>query len=222
MENMELQESSDLKKGKYVASVKRDEKLLKTFVKFSNQARHPRTTVYMITVGAMLIALPIANKEIALPGVIICYVMGTLMVLIGLFRHYIGTYMLKSNPQTKLGEEITYIFGNTDIKTDKAGVIEKLGSYSKIYRLWEDEKHFYIGINEDDLVVLPKKKFVSGDVSKFQEFLLEKSGATYTWQPTRIDNVIKHNINQFKWNMQKQREEAQQRAEERAQKRKKK
>ena len=68
MENMELQESSDLKKGKYVASVKRDEKLLKTFVKFSNQARHPRTTVYMITVGAMLIALPIANKGIALPG----------------------------------------------------------------------------------------------------------------------------------------------------------
>ena len=83
MENMELQESSDLKKGKYVASVKRDEKLLKTFVKFSNQVRHPRTTVYMITVGAMLIALPIANKGIALPGVIICYVMGTLMVLMG-------------------------------------------------------------------------------------------------------------------------------------------
>ena len=222
MENMELQESSDLKKGKYVASVKRDEKLLKTFVKFSNQARHPRTTVYMITVGAMLIALPIANKGIALPAVIICYFMGTLMVLIGLFRHYIGTYMLKSNQQTKLGEEITYIFGNTDIKTDKAGVIEKLGSYSKIYRLWEDEKHFYIGINEDDLVVLPKNDFITGEVSEFRDFLLEKSGATYTWQPTRIDNVIKHNINQFKWNMQKQREEAQQRAEERVQKRNKK
>lgn len=222
MENMELQESSDLKKGKYVASVKRDEKLLKTFVKFSNQARHPRTTVYMITVGAMLIALPIANKGIALPGVIICYVMGTLMVLMGLFRHYIGMHMLKSNPETKLGEEITYIFGNTDIKTDKEGILEKLGSYSKIYRLWEDEKHFYIGINEDDLVVLSKNDFVTGEVSEFRDFLLEKSGATYTWQPTRIDNVIKHNINQFKWNMQKQREEAQQRAEERAQKRKKK
>lgn len=222
MENIELQEGSELKKGKYVVSVKRDEKLLKTFVKFSNQVRHPRTTVYMITVGAMLIALPIANKGIALPGVIICYVMGTLMVLMGLFRHYIGMHMLKSNPETKLGEEITYIFGNTDIKTDKSGVIEKLGSYSKIYRLWESEKIFYIGINEDDLVVLPKENFVSGDAREFRDFLLEKSGAIYTWQPTRIDNVIKHNINQFKWRMQKQREEAEQRAEERAQKRKKK
>lgn len=222
MENIELQEGSELKKGKYVASVKRDEKLLKTFVKFSNQVRHPRTTVYMITVGAMLIALPIANKGIALPGVIICYVMGTLMVLMGVFRHYIGTYMLKSNPQTKLGEEITYIFGNTDIKTDKEGTLEKLGSYSKVYRLWESEKIFYIGINEDDLVVLPKEDFVSGDVSEFSEFLLEKSGATYTWQPKRIDNVIKYNINQFKKNMQKQREEVQEKAEERAKKKNKK
>ena len=207
MENVKLQENSDFKKGKYVVPVKRDEKLLKTFVKFSNQTRHPRTTVYLITVGSMLIALPIANKEIALAGVIICYVMGALMVLMGVFRHRIGVYMLKSNPQTKLDEELTYIFGNTDVKTERNGELEKLGSYASIYRLWEDEKFFYIGINEDDLVVLPKANFEVGDVSTFREFILEKSGATFTWQPKRVDNVIKHNITQFKWRMQKQREE---------------
>jgi len=207
MENVKLQENSDFRKGKYVVPVKRDEKLLKTFVKFSNQTRHPRTTVYLVTVGAMLIALPIANKEIALAGVIICYVMGALMVLMGVFRHHIGVYMLKSNPQTKLDEEFTYIFGNTDVKTERNGELEKLGSYASIYRLWEDEKFFYIGINEDDLVVLPKTNFEVGDVSTFREFILEKSGATFTWQPKRLDNVIKHNIAQFKWRMQKQKEE---------------
>ena len=207
MENVKLQENGDFRKGKYVVPVKRDEKLLKTFVKFSNQTRHPRTTVYLVTVGAMLIALPIANKEIALAGVIICYVMGALMVLMGVFRHHIGVYMLKSNPQTKLDEELTYIFGNTDVKTERNGELEKLGSYASIYRLWEDEKFFYIGINEDDLVVLPKTNFEVGDVSTFREFILEKSGATFTWQPKRLDNVIKHNIAQFKWRMQKQKEE---------------
>lgn len=207
MENVKLQENSDFRKGKYVVPVKRDEKLLKTFVKFSNQTRHPRTTVYLVTVGAMLMALPIANKEIAVAGVIICYVMGALMVLMGVFRHHIGVYMLKSNPQTKLDEELTYIFGNTDVKTEKNGELEKLGSYASIYRLWEDEKFFYIGINEDDLVVLPKANFEVGDVSTFREFILEKSGATFTWQPKRVDNVIKHNIAQFKWRIQKQREE---------------
>ena len=207
MENVKLQENGDFRKGKYVVPVKRDEKLLKTFVKFSNQTRHPRTTVYLVTVGAMLIALPIANKEIALAGVIICYVMGALMVLMGVFRHHIGVYMLKSNPQTKLDEELTYIFGNTDVKTERNGELEKLGSYASIYRLWEDEKFFYIGINEDDLVVLPKTNFEVGDVSTFREYILEKSGATFTWQPKRLDNVIKHNIAQFKWRMQKQKEE---------------
>lgn len=207
MENVKLQENSDFRKGKYVVPVKRDEKLLKTFVKFSNQTRHPRTTVYLVTVGTMLIALPIANKEIALAGVIICYVMGALMVLMGMFRHHIGVYMLKSNPQTKLDEELTYIFGNTDVKTERNGELEKLGSYASIYRLWEDEKFFYIGINEDDLLVLPKANFEVGDVSAFRDYILEKSGATFTWQPKRVDNVIKNNIAQFKWRMQKQKEE---------------
>ena len=207
MENKELREEQSNVKGKYIVPVTRDEKLLKTFVKFSNQARHPRTTVYLVTVGAMLIALPIANKEIALAGVIICYVMGALMVLMGVLRHHIGVYMLKSNPQTKLDEELTYIFGNTDVKTERNGELEKLGSYASIYRLWEDEKFFYIGINEDDLVVLPKTNFEVGDVSAFRDYILEKSGATFTWQPKRVDNVIKNNIAQFKRRMQKQKEE---------------
>ena len=207
MENKELREEQSNVKGKYIVPVTRDEKLLKTFVKFSNQTRHPRTTVYMVTVGTMLIALPIANEGIALVGEIICYVMGALMVLMGVFRHHIGVYMLKSNPQTKLDEELTYIFGNTDVKTERNGELEKLGSYASVYRLWEDEKFFYIGINEDDLLVLPKTNFEVGDVSTFREYILEKSGATFTWQPKRIDNVIKNNIAQFKWRMQKQKEE---------------
>ena len=207
MENKELREEQSNVKGKYIVPVTRDEKLLKTFVKFSNQTRHPRTTVYMVTVGTMLIALPIANEGIALVGEIICYVMGALMVLMGVFRHHIGVYMLKSNPQTKLDEELTYIFGNTDVKTERNGELEKLGSYASVYRLWEDEKFFYIGINEDDLLVLPKTNFEVGDVSTFREYILEKSGATFTWQPKRVDNVIKNNIAQFKWRMQKQKEE---------------
>ena len=210
MENMELQESSGVKNGKYVASVKRDEKLLKLYVKFYNRVRHPRTTIYMTSIGVMLTALPIANKEIALPGVIVCYIMGPLMALMGLFRHHIGVNMLKNNPDTNLGEELKYVFGNTDIKIDKDGVLEKFSSYSKIYRLWEDETVFYIGVNEDDLVVLPKKCFENGDVATFREFILEKSGAIYTWKPLRIDNAIKHKITTFKWNMLKDKEEAEQ------------
>ncbi len=209
MENKELQETNGVK-GKYVASVVRDEKLLKLFVKFYNKVRHPRVTMFMTSVGIMLTALPIANKEIALPGVIVCYALGPIMVLLGLFRHVIGVEMLKSNPDTQLGEELTYIFGNTDIKINKNDKLEKFSSYANVYRLWESEKIFYIGANEDDLVVLPKESFKTGDITTFRDFLLEKSGCIYTWQPTRIDNAIKHYFATLKWNMQKKKEEAEQ------------
>ena len=212
MENKELQGAQDSVKGKYVASVVRDEKLLKLFVKFYNKVRHPRVTLFMTSVGIMLTALPVANKEIALPGVIVCYIMGPIMVLLGLFRHVIGVGMLKSNPKTQLGEELTYIFGNTDIKISKNGKLEKFSSYANVYRLWESEKIFYIGANEDDLVVLPKKNFDIGDVTTFRDFLLEKSGCIYTWQPTRIDNAIKNYFAIMKWNMQKRKEEVEQEA----------
>ncbi|MBQ8804253.1 MAG: YcxB family protein [Tyzzerella sp.] len=204
MENKELEiqnEELDRKMSKYVVPVKRDEKMLKTFVKFSNNVRHPRVTGYMVIVGGTLAILPFVNKEIELPGVIICHVMGTLMVLMGIFRHWIGVYMLKSNPQTQLNEELTYLFGNTGVKVEKGANIEHMGSYKKIYRVWEDEKHFYIGMNEDDLAVLPKDHFEVGDVGTFRDFILEKSRAIYTWKPTRVDNVIKQNILNFKVRM---------------------
>jgi len=131
------------------------------------------------------------NHEIALPGVIICHVMGALLFLMGIFRHQIGVYMLKSNPQTKLGEKLTYLFGNTGVKVEKDGVLEHVGSYKKIYRLWESEKVFFVGIGEDDLLVLPKENFEKGEVTEFRDFILEKSRCVYTWKPSRIDNVIK-------------------------------
>ena len=191
LEQEARQESVDRKRSKYVVPLVRDEKLLRMFVKFSNSVSHPRATGYMVLVGGSMFALPFMNREIALPGVIICLVMGPLLFLMGIFRHEIGVYMLKSNPQTNLGEEITYFFGNTGVKVEKDGVLEHVGSYKKIYRLWEDEKVFYIGIGEDDLLVLPKANFEKGDVSEFRDFVLEKSRCVYTWKPARIDNVIK-------------------------------
>ena len=167
-----MERNEVLEKAKYIAKVDRDETLLKLFVKFSNRVKHPRATLFMVSIGLMLIAMPITNKRIALAGVIICFVMGPILTVMGLFRHQIGVNMLKNNPETKLGEQLTYIFGNTDIKISKEDEVEKFGSYSNVYRLWESEKVFYIGANEDDLVVLPKKCFEEGDVSTFRDFFL--------------------------------------------------
>ena len=68
---------------------------------------------------------------------------------------------------------------------------ENMGHYKNIYRLWEDEKTFYVGMNEDDLLILPKENIEGGDMGSFKDFILEKSGAEYRWKPVGIVNKWK-------------------------------
>ena len=217
----ETEDSREFKRAKYIVRVRRDKKLLKTFVKFSNRIRHPRVTVYLVTVGAMLVALPIANKDIALPGVIISYDVGALMLLFALFRHNISVSMMADNPATKLDVELTYLLGSTGIQVEEGGKIENFGNYKKIYRVWEDEKFFYLGMNEDDLLVFPKENFETGDPGTFRDFILDKSRVDFRWVPTRPDNIIKNRIAQMRWNMAKEDEEETEKKEKKEKKKKK-
>ena len=116
--NKELQE--DRRKNHYVVETKRDTKLMLTFIEFKNRVEHPAATVYMIAMGVMLIGLMYKQADsIAMVGKVIGYIFGMVLVLMGLFRKYISVYLMKSNPQVNLDEEITYLFGNTGIRADK-------------------------------------------------------------------------------------------------------
>lgn len=196
-DHKEIVKNEDNRKSKYEVHIKYDKKILKTFAKFSNRVRHPLATSYMLGIGIMLFALPFVNHDIKLAGVIVCYVMGPILILLALFRHNISVLMMKDSPEMRVGEDIIYQFGNTGVQVKKSGEIEHMGNYKKIYRLWEDEKHFYIGMNEDDLLVLPKDSFEEGDVQTFRDFITDKSRCIFTWQPTRIDHIIKWKLFQF-------------------------
>lgn len=191
---------------KYKVAIRRDTKMMKTFIKFKNRVRHPRVSFNMFLVGVMLVALPIINSGIKLPGMIISYAMGTLLVLMALFRHYISLSMMKKNPEVIENEEITYIFGNTGIKVEKGESLEHLGNYKKIYCVWEDEKCFYAGMNEEDLLILPKENFVEGDAGTFRDFILDKSRAEYSWKPADIRNICRQKLMQIKMRMSEQNE----------------
>ena len=103
---------------------------------------------------------------------------------------------MKSNPQVNVDEEITYLFGNTGIRADKPqeGTEEHLANYKEEYCVWEDEADFYLGMNNDDLIVLQKANFTTGEASLFKDFILEKSGAKYIWKPAKFVNVCKNAV----------------------------
>ncbi len=197
MENVNRELKEDRRKNHYVVETKRDTKLMLTFMEFKNRVEHPMATLYMVTMGVMLIGLMYKQADgIAKTGRIIGYVFGALLILMGLFRKYISLYMMKNNPEVHVDEEITYLFGNTGIRAEKPqeGTEEHLANYKDVYCVWEDEADFYLGMNNDDLIVLQKEKFKIGDVGTFKDFILDKSDAKYVWKPAKFTNVCKNAV----------------------------
>lgn len=195
IEERQEQESvvnADPRRNHYTVKIRRDTKMMMTFIKFQNRVSHPRVTFNLFATGVLLAAVPVIVKGLALPGVIVSYGVGGLLILTALFRQYLTLSMMKSNPEVKENEEITYYFGNTGVRAvHDDDTEENMGHYKNIYRLWEDEKTFYVGMNEDDLLILPKENIEGGDMGNFKDFILEKSGAEYRWKPVGIVNKWK-------------------------------
>lgn len=198
---LERPEIQDPHKNRYVVYTKRDTELMKTFIRFDNRVRHPRMGVNTGLVGILLLLMPVIVKDMGLAGKIIAVCVGTLLLSIALFRVHISVSMMRNNPEVKENEEITYLFGNSGIRAQKIDGIEDMGYYKTVYHLWEDERNYYVGLDNDDLLILPKANFEEGDTKEFREFLLEKSGAKYTWKPAKLGNIWKNKVYQIRQKM---------------------
>ena len=187
---LERPEIQDPHKKRYVVYTKRDTELMKTFIRFDNRVRHPRMGVNM---GLLV---PVILKDTGTTGKIIAVCVGALLLSIALFRVHISVNMMKGNPEVKENEEITYLFGNSGIWAQRIDGIEDMGYYKTVYHLWEDEDNYYVGLDNDDLLILPKANFKEGDSESFRDFLLDKSGAKYTWKPAKLLNIWKNMLSQ--------------------------
>ena len=152
--------------------------------------------VNMGLVGVLLLLVPVILKDTGTTGKIIAVCVGALLLSIALFRVHISVNMMKGNPEVKENEEITYLFGNSGIRAQRIDGIEDMGYYKTVYHLWEDEDNYYVGLDNDDLLILPKTNFEEGDAESFREFLLDKSGAKYTWKPAKLLNIWKNMLSQ--------------------------
>lgn len=190
----------------YVVNVKRDTRMMKTFIKFNNRVHHPRVSLHLFIIGAALLGMPIAAGGGKVWGILICVLLGGFLIFMSLFRQEIAVLKMKKNPEVQMDEEFSYHFGKKSVQIVKNGNTNNIGNYRKIYRMWEDEKYFYIGMNEEDLLILPKESFETGRAEKFRTYVLEKSNADYSWQPANIIHICRQKINELKSLEAKQRE----------------
>lgn len=178
--------------NEYKVQIRRDTGMMKTFINFNNRVNHPRVTFHLFLIGALLISIPIVAGGGKLWGVLICYILGGFLVFMSLFRKYIAVYRMKKSPEIQVDEELTYLFTPKGVRVCKEGEPAKnLGSYKNIYEVWEDETHYYLGMNKEDLLILPFSCFTEGDPAKFRDFILEKSKAPCTWKPAGFFNRLK-------------------------------
>ena len=47
-------------------------------------------------------------------------------------------------------------------------------------------------MESEDLLILPKDSFREGDAKEFRDFILDKSGASFKWQPANPVNIVKN------------------------------
>ncbi len=184
-------EYADPRKSKFIVHTYRDVAMMKSFIKFDTRVRHPRAQFNMIVLGLAFYTIAIKINGIKMPGLIICYVMGTLLIALAVFRHNMSLATMRKNPEVKENEALYYFFGRTGIRGTANGNEVKLGNYKDVYRVWEDEFNFFIGLESEDLLVIPKGDFVEGDFTEFCDFILEKTGADYRWSPATFTNKFK-------------------------------
>lgn len=175
---------------KFKVIMKKDRKVLEDFILFSQRVNSPmvKTKMAIISIGFVMIGV-FARKDSVIAGIVIG-VLGILMLLYSLFRYKLAAGRLAKADQSYIDQnELAYEFTNSNIYIYKDGELEtNVGGYSHVTCLYSDEYNVYVGINNEDLLLLPRKCFVEGDHEEFVSFVEEKSGEAGEFLPRTLKN----------------------------------
>lgn len=175
---------------KFKIVMRKDKKVLEDFIVFANKANAPmqQTKMAVIAVGFILIGW-LARRDSLTAGIVIS-LLGILVLLYVLFRYKLAARKLAKVDEAYINQnELSYEFTNSNIYIRKDGELERnVGSYSHVSCLYSDEYNYYVGINNEDLLLLPKKCFVEGDEEEFMPFMEEKSKEESEFMPRTLKN----------------------------------
>lgn len=175
---------------KFKIVMKKDGQILEDFVKFANRANNPSQQMKMFVLAAGFVLIGItAHKDAPTMGLVIG-IFGALLLVYVLIRFKLAVRKLKKVDQAYLNQyELGYEFTNTGIHIYQDGELEtNVGGYSHVSCLYSDEYNYYVGINNEDLLLLPKKCFVEGNEEEFMPFLEEKSREECEFLPRTLKN----------------------------------
>lgn len=167
----------------YRVETKRDAKMIKDFILFTYRQRFPRVTRNFLIIGLLSLVFIYGGKIRAVQ--IICLVIGIFCILMAFFRHHIPIFNMKRRDPDYLEQNtLTYEFtsaGFVGFRNEEPYI--KVNDYHKINHIYHDEEYYFIGVNDEDLIILPKKKFTDGDPVEFEYFINRKTSIEPVWVP---------------------------------------
>ena len=175
----------------YQIKTKRDSGVLKAYITFTYRVFHPKVTARMVLYGLLIIAPGFVVKTQALK--IILWVLGGLVVLLGLFRQYISLALTKrSDEDYRNGTEFVYEFTQNDASFFRDGELSVYSNrYKDIDAVFYDEDYYYLSLTSREFFVIPMDRFTIGDPSTFGDFMYKKCKKVCRWIPAKLGNKLK-------------------------------
>lgn len=185
---------------KFKVVMTKNDEIMKDFLSFTYRAQGQmqRAKLYVFAVGMIWIGYFAGKGGKVTSGIIIAGV-GIAMVLLGLILPKIALSRLKKTDETyNKKTELTYVFASGSMYIYEDGELaQNVGGYRQVTCFYGDEKNYYVGLNNDDLYLLPKKCFVEGEPEEFVDFIQKVSDETYEFLPAELKNRwVKYRANQ--------------------------
>lgn len=188
---------------KFKVVMKKDDEVLKDFISFTYRAQGAiqRYKMRVLAIGLAVIGILAGRDDHPIAGAIM-FGLGATFLIATFFLSQIAVAKLKKADVAYQNQtELTYAFTNGGIYVYENGELsQNVGSYSRVTCFYGDEKNYYVGVNNDDLYLLPKKHFVEGDAEEFLGFIENKSGEKYEFIPLTIKN--KYLLKKVEWKQQ--------------------
>lgn len=175
----------------YQIKTRRDAGVLMAYITFTYRVFHPKVTARMVLYGLLILVPGFFVKAQALK--IVLWVIGALVVLLGLFRQYISLALTKgSDEDYRSGTEFVYEFTQNDASFYRGGELTAYSSkYKDIDAVFHDEDYYYLSLKSRELFVIPKDRFTIGDQSTFGDFMYKRCKKTCRWIPAKLSNRIR-------------------------------
>ena len=175
----------------YQIRTKRDSGVLKAYITFTYRVFHPKVTARMVLYGLLILAPGFVVKTQALK--IILWVLGGLVVLLGLFRQYISLALTKrSDADYRNGTEFVYEFTQNDASFFRDGELSVYSNkYKDIDAVFYDEDYYYLSLTSREFFVIPMDRFTIGDPSTFGDFMYKRCKKVCRWIPAKLGNKLK-------------------------------